>query len=60
MRKLMMVCCAVAGLALAVDAAAENRGGDRRHRAPEPVTLLGLGIGAAAIGGAAWRARRKR
>lgn len=39
------------------------RGRDRPHHgghgAPEPLTLIGLGTGAAAIGAAAWRKRRK-
>jgi hypothetical protein len=30
-----------------------------RRRAPEPVTLIGLGIGASAIGIARWRSKRK-
>jgi len=53
---------ALLALLAAVPAAAgEDRSGEGRHRkSPEPVTLVGLGLGAAAIGGAAWRARRKQ
>ncbi len=30
------------------------------HGAPEPLTLIGLGTGAAAIGAAAWRSKRRK
>ena len=45
----------------------DQRGGHRSipygsipYGAPEPVTLLGLGLGAAAIGVVAWRATRRK
>lgn len=43
--------------------AADHGRGKERHGgygAPEPVTMVGLALGATAIGGAAWRKWRKR
>jgi hypothetical protein len=34
--------------------------GSQDHRAPEPVTMLGLAIGAIGIGGARWAIQRSK
>ena len=66
MRKLLAVTTIVGtmivgftGMALAADR--DDRDSDRHHeKAPEPLTIAGLALGASSIGGAAIWARRSR
>ena len=60
--KLVAVLFLLSGVAWASDH--RGRGDERGHHggygAPEPVTMVGLALGAGAVGVAAWRKRRKR
>lgn len=39
---------------------ADNRGPSVPERAPEPVTMIGLALGAAGVAGARWASRKSR
>ncbi len=66
LKMLAIVCALSGGLAWAGDGNDQGQNQDDQgpqghsYGAPEPVTMLGVALGAGAAGLIAWRARRKR